>query len=232
MRARLLGLSLVTIAACHRGGAPAPAIGATAPGTAPAAGLFDALFSGDRTAIYDVTRTSSYWDDQDPAADANGQVKSESTDPVTCHVDVETVGAYRTATITCDDDDGDEATLRSPIFEHLEASYVTDGTRLWRVELLEAPITVADVEASLVNKPDLVLDQVPVHEEDEDEEEPRFGSVHSVTAEGDGWCVGDGSWGGDEGGSSWCVSAARGLAKVTWYFAGGSSQDEDAVLRD
>lgn len=77
-----------------------------------------------------------------------------------------------------------------------------------------------------------MLGQEPVHDESEDEEEPRFGSVHTVTAEGDGWCVGDGTWGGDEGGSSYCISAARGLTKVTWYFAGGESHDEDAVLRE
>lgn len=223
---------LLLAAACHRGAAPTPAIGATAPGTAPAPGLFAGLFAGDRTAIYDVTRSRSHWDDQDPAADANGMVTDESTEPVTCRVDVETVGPYRTATVTCDDDDDAPATLRSPIFEKLEASYVTDDTRLWRVDLLEAPITVADVQASLVDKPDLVLGQAPVHEEDEDEEEPRFGSVHEVVVEGDGWCVGDGSWGGDEGGSSYCISAARGLTKVTWYFAGGESHDEDAVLRE
>lgn len=243
MRPRGLAVLLMTMA-CH-GGAPARPVANTPP--APARGEFMAgMFAADRTLIYDVTQESSFYDDQDPAADANGMVKSAWTAPVTCHLAVATLGRYRTATIACDDDDGDAATLRPRVLEELERTFVTDGAQLWRLEGGEQPTTVAELEGALPEPPDLVAGQPSVEQggyddpsddddgdgdPDDGEEDARFGQAHRITATTDGWCVEDESWGGDESGASWCVSAARGVTSVTWYFAGGSSQDQRAELR-
>lgn len=244
MRAPALVVFL-TIAACHGGGGPR-AIANTPPAPAVTADLMAGLFTGDRTLVYDVTQEASYYDDQDPAADASGMVKAASTDPVTCHLTVATLGGYRTATIACDDGDGDDATLGARVLEELERTYVTDGARLWRLEGGALPTTVAELEAALPAEPELVQGQQPVEQggyddvsDDDDgdgdpadgEDDARFGTSHRVTAAGDGWCVADDSWGGDEGGASWCLSASRGITSVAWYFAGGSTQDQRAELR-
>lgn len=240
MRPRGLAVLLVTMA-CHGGGAPR-AITNAAPTPAASGAFMAGMFAADRTLVYDVTQEASFFDDQDPAADASGMVKTASTDPVTCHLAVATVGRYRTATIACDD--GDASGAR--VLEELERTYVTDGAQLWRLEGGELPTTVGDLEAALPDAPDLVAGQQPVEQggyddtsddddgdgdPDDGEDDARFGTVHRVTAAGDGWCVEDEGWGGDEGGASWCVSASRGVTSVTWYFAGGSSQDQRAELR-
>ena len=227
-------VAVVAVAACHHAPAPVAVANGGGPGAAPAA-PWAGLFAGDRTLVYDVTTSSSYYDDQDPAADANGNVNSEATAAVTCHLAVATVGAYRTAAITCDDPDGDDATLGGPIFEQLVRTYVTDGTRLWRLEAGAGFDSAAELEGVLPAEPDLVRDQQPVEREQHDDADSEayggdFGSVHRVTAAGDGWCIEDASWGGDEGGTGGCVGP-RGVTSVSWYFAGGSSQDAKAELR-
>jgi hypothetical protein len=242
MRPRGLAVLLVTVA-CH-GGGPARPLANTPPAPPPTVAFMAGLFGGDRTLIYDVTQEASFFDDQDPAADASGVVKTASTDPVTCHLAVATLGRYRTATIACDD--GAAATSGARVLDELERTYATDGAQLWRLEGGELPTTVADLEAALPDAPDLVAGQPSVEQggyddtsddddgdgnPDDGEDDARFGTVHRVTATTDGWCVEDEGWGGDEGGASWCVSAARGVTAVTWYFAGGSSQDQRAELR-
>lgn len=230
MRTLRLALVTVSLAACSRG-TSAPTIGSSGPGTGPAPGLFAALFADDRALVYDVKRVSSYWDDQDPKADATGNVTSEETLVVTCQRDVEAVGRYRVARVTCDDADGDPDTFSARVVEQLEGLFVTDGQGLWRTGLVAMPTTEAAVDAARSPEPFLTVDQRPVKEEEQGSDGPDFGSRYEVTASGDGWCVAEMSWGGDEGGSGWCVSAAGGLVSASWFFAGGSSQDETATLR-
>ncbi|MEZ4399043.1 MAG: hypothetical protein R3B06_03445 [Kofleriaceae bacterium] len=235
MRSTLL-TALIGCAACHHAGAPAT-IGNADVGPAavapPAAELMHGLFAGDRTLVYDVTSESSYWDDQNPAADANGNVTSTATEAITCHLTVGRVGRYRTASIDCDPSaDGDG--FGSSVLEEVVRVFVTDGERLWRLDAGSLPATADALAAALPDAPVLVQGQRPVaerHSDAEDGGSGDFGSAYAVTAQGDGWCVADDSWGGDEGGSSWCLSAAHGLVSASWYFAGGASHDQRAVLR-
>ena len=243
MRSNLAPAALLLVA-CHASGGPRPAVGNTPSPPPPAAtGAFMAgLFASDRALVYDVTQEASYYDDQDPAADASGMVHRAATEPVTCQLTVGALGGYRTAVIACASDASDEL-IGARVLEELERTYVTDGDRLWRLEGGERPTTVDELEAALPDLPDLTRDQRPVEaggdgddddgdgDPDDGADDERFGTSHRVTPAGDGWCVADDSWGGDEGGASWCVSAARGITRVSWYFAGGSTQDQKAELR-
>lgn len=241
---RLTPILTLALAACHHA-APAAKVG-NGSSAAATGDVMAGLFAGDRTLVYDVTSESSFWDDQDPAADANGNVNSKATQAVTCQLTVATIGTYRTATIACAED-ADGNSFGSRVLEEFERTFVTDGTRLWRLEAGAMPSTAAELEAALPATPDLVAGQQPVEQgaygdnsddddgdgnPDDGEEDERFGSSHKVSAIDDGWCIADDGWGGDEGGSGWCLSAARGVVSASWYFAGGSSQDQRAELRE
>lgn len=231
---RLILLLPLALAACHsKASVPGDGSGTT---PVPIGDLLAGLFGGDRTLVYDVTSESSFGDDQAPAGDGD----RTSTFVVTCKQTVATAGKYRTATIDCDDADG-----AGRLLGDLERTFVTDGRRLWRLEGGVRPTTEADLDAALPATPDLVQGQQPVAghyrdladdddgdgNPDDGPEDARFGSSHEVAADGDGWCIDDVSWGGDESGSGWCLSAARGVVSVSWYFDGGSSQAQRATLR-
>jgi|JI10StandDraft_1071094.scaffolds.fasta_scaffold01001_17 hypothetical protein len=230
----------LALAACHGGGGPRAIGNVAAP--APRVDLMAGLFAGSRPLVYEVTQVESHWDRHDPAAAPDGMVTTTTTNQVKCDLDVARLGRYRTATIECYDD-GDGATVEAPVRQAFERTFVTDGTRLWRLAGGEAPTTVAELVAALPATPDLVIGQRPVtprgpagpraddHASDHGDDAPRPGASHRVTAAGDGWCVADDRWGGEQEGQAWCLSASRGVTTATWHYAGLSTMDQRAELR-
>ena len=114
----LLGLGL---AACHR--TPGPTAAAPANVADPSPGLFDGLFAGDATVVFEVTDVHGYVNDD------GENTEDTSTSRVTCTRTVARVGGWRTARYQCVAADGD---FPSVVREQVEGEFFSDGQRLWR----------------------------------------------------------------------------------------------------
>ncbi len=217
-----VAILLTATVGCYTATVPAPVATPPAKVVEPVT-LFSGLFGHDRTQRYRVTLETSYWDDADPAADAKGNVNAKSTMEVMCAVDVTKASRWQTARVTCDEDP--DATQRLPVVDALERLYVTDGASLWWTDETDDDHAI---DAIMKQPPKLTVHPVE-RETHGDESEEGFGSTHAIVADGDGWCVTDDAWGGDEAGSSRCIGP-QGVTRVSRYFAGGSTREETAVL--
>jgi hypothetical protein len=216
--------TVVLVLGC-RGPAPAaPAVSnagivdaATPVGRATYAHLFDA----NATWRLNVTTTHSYWDQADPKANANGFVESSDSSVVSCRV-VEAVEfpGGRASTIACDDD----ADYR--LNDLVAGAWVLTTDGLWHGSDMPGPGLAPDLA---LEERLLAADPVAGQTMDEDPEEDNgpaggVGSVVDITANGDGWCIHNGYWGGDESSTTICLDS-RGLASGQQSFDGGESKE-------
>lgn len=148
-------------------------------------------------------------------------MRERSEKDVTCTVSARELGAVRAATLACEGiDDGDE------LANDLYAVYIADERGVWRTDAEELPADEAAARAAIGTVPRPLLAAVPKAEEEKQEEEGS-GEMRQVSQTADGaWCVGWGSWGGDEGGGGICFAAGKGITKVSSYWAGGSTRDD------
>ena len=213
------------VAACGgAGGKPDPGIGNTArPGST--GDLFAALFVKGAATQYDVVTRTTYWDDQDPTADANGNVTKETTSTMTCTVDevVDVTGGGRGAYLACSPEPNVPVGGASPT-----GGYVATADGLWRVDKAVAEVVAADLTADT-----MLLAAKPVAAERKHEEpDGSGGSLYKVEQRPvDGaWCATRASWAGDDGGATLCFAAGKGLVSGVAYFGGGSTIDVEFEL--
>lgn len=219
-----LAALVILAAACRPQATP---VAVDTPGSGSLDGPFARPFLTDRTVAFDVASEREIWDDQDPAADATGNVVTRSSAPVTCQIKVGRVGGFQTAIYTCPSDG-------QGVMSVIETSFVTDGERLWKVSSGEVVDELAAVERIAQGEPVLSRGQPPIDRSEEhpaSATQPRWGAFYRVEPVGDGWCIDESSYGGDESGSGWCWSADEGLVSASSFFAGGSSREDRAELR-
>lgn len=206
-------LLLLATAGCHGSRK------ATGPRRAGDVPTYDGLFTTGTSWRLAVTTTSSHWDDQDPAADEHGNVDSSSKHEMTCRVRAtRRFPGGRAAEIECDE--GGRAA------DPIAGVWIQTADGLWRGELLpEEGVTPAlDVgRRFLAARPE------PVDKREEEPESPDgpsggSGSTLTITADGDGWCVSESSWGGDESWQSLCLDD-DGPSSGGGGWAGGSSSE-------
>ncbi len=219
----VLVVALLELAACGgKGKAGAPTLGNNGGGGGGGGVPYAGVFVERPAATYRYESKTSMYDPDDPKADANGQVVDTSTATLTCATKLATVDAWQVAMITCTG--ADEA----GIAELLATRFAAGPAGIWRLTA-DDTADVAGLANLAARPPLLVAAPAPVDDKHE-EEDGAFGEFRKVYAEGAGWCVETGGWGGDEAGDGICFDPARGITKVTRYFAGGSVHDESLEL--
>ena len=194
---------------------PTPPAGGAGAGPA-----YAALFEDGKTLRYARTTESSMYDPDDPQAGEGGIVKAVGRTEHTCTVRARTLGAWQAARLTCQPAADDDELLRQ-----VQLVWVADARGVWRTEATELPADEQGAAKLATGEPLLLAAPAPVDEKHEEEE--GFGESHTIAQAADGtWCVSRGSWGGDEGGDSWCFRAGAGLTRASTYFAGGSTRDD------
>ena len=212
----LLG-SLLFLAAC--GGKPAAHTipvdngGGT---TVPAGPPYAALFESGRSWTFEVKYHNSFWDDQDPKADANGNVNDESTGTATCKVTaVEDTDDGKSSHIECDalgsDDVGGEP---------LSGDWLAAADGLYKV----------DAESR-----ELVMAAAPVAKQETSKDNPDDPTQETgwlkIEKKGDAWCWDSSAAMGDESWQSLCFGAA-GVTEGTFGWAGGSTHEATFTLKE
>jgi hypothetical protein len=201
---------LVPAAACGPRPASTQPIGHVgAPATVPAP-HYAGLFQAGATWHYEVVSESVLWDDEDPAADADGTVRTTTTEQIACTVEEVVAFAGGVAShVGCE-----AAGQDVPI----QGAWAADARGLYRiVELPAGAAPVLDDDA-------LVLAAQPM-EHNEELTDPEHGEVigaRSVTRQDDGWCT-LASWvGGDESWHGLCLGADGVITSAEAGWAGGS----------
>ena len=100
------------------------------------------------------------------------------------------------------------------IAELLATRFAAGPDGIWRLTA-EDTTDAAGLAAVAARPPVLVAAPAPVDDKHE-EEDGAFGEFRKVYAEGAGWCVETGGWGGDEAGDGICFDPARGITKVVF----------------
>lgn len=206
---------LVFVAACgpkaasttdvgNGGGAPA--------GFAPAK-EYAALFQPNAMWTFATENTDDHWDDQDPAADANGNVHATTAGEASCTVTAVTpFDGGVMSQIDCGDLGGEMG------FDPLTGTWVANAAGLYRFAGEQAT-AVPDLKGQTP-----VLDAVPktyAHEDQGNEEDGEGSSSTEVTHDGEAWCwsyamsMGDDSW------TSFCLDGA-GPTSGDFGWGGGS----------
>jgi hypothetical protein len=200
--------SAAALAACG----PKPAAHTTTPdntgGTPLAAATpYAHLFEEGRSWTYQVKHTSSHWDDQDPKADANGNVNEEEETTATCRVDSMTKGAEGAySTLACDGLDEGTALASAQWFMDDTGLYVDRGG----------------------DDKDLVLAAVPAerhdaqHEDDGDPTEET--SFDEIKQDGDKWCWTVAYLQGDESWDTICFAGGD-IVSGDFGWSGGSTEE-------
>lgn len=183
---------------------------------------YAALFEPGKSVRYKRVSETSFYDPDDPKADAGGSVRERSEQAVTCAINARDFGEVKVAQLSCDGiADGDE------LGNELTAIYVADLRGVWRTDAESLPVSIEDARAAIGTQAKPLLAATPKAEEEKKEEEEGFGEMRKTSQAADGaWCVDWGSWGGDEGGGGVCFAAGKGLTKVSTYWAGGSTKDD------
>lgn len=218
---KLAGLSFVlaALAACKSSAPPAPT--GPKPPEPVAEATFDGLFKAGTSWRFTVRSESSMWDDTDPAADANGNVTTESTSETSCKV---------TATVTFPGGRASEVECAEGtdwrVSERIAGVWIQTTEGLWHDTSLpeegKAP-TLDPATRFLAAAP------TPVSKRDEEPESPDgpsggSGSTLDIEPSGDGWCVSTAYWGGDESWQKLCIDSV-GPAAGSTGFAGGSTSE-------
>jgi hypothetical protein len=175
------------------------------------------LFDAGRTWSYRVEASRSWWDDQDPRADAQGSVHEAASGEMICRV--AEVRALAAGVIAAEL--GCEGAANIPVHPSSPSGvYVATGAGLWRFDTYpaEGVLATLDPDKSLMARA-----PVPRSIEEKDGEQEGFGAMFTVMPAGDGgWCS-ESLWvGGDEGGWRLCFEPGRGLVSGGAHFAGGS----------
>jgi len=208
------------LAAC--GGKPAPAT--TPPvdnggGAAPPGPPYAALFEKGRSWTYQLDVDNSYWDDQDPAADADGNVHSKSSVEASCKVvGVEDVDGGKLSHIECT---GFEDTGLGN--EPLSGDWFADATGVYRGGY-------SDGEGR-----SLVLAAKPVARQETSKDNPDDPTQETgfltIEQKGDDWCWTSSFAWGDESWESLCFGE-DGITEGTFGWAGGSVHEATFTLKD
>ena len=195
---------------------------ASNPGTGTAgvpAPLYAALFVSGAQLRFATTHTSSHWDDQDPKADAQGNVKLTKQGTMSCIVDQVKrypAGAIA-ARVTCDDDNSVPVGDSTPT-----GVYVATRAGLWRT----ADFPTDDAAITALAPADMLIAATPAPKSETKNQDEGFGEKLDIERGADGtWCVSRTSWGGDEGGTKLCFREGDGLVAGAAFWAGGSSQE-------
>ena len=184
---------------------------------APAA-HYATLFDGGHTFMYTHTSSSAFWDDEDPAADESGMVRSSETATVTCMTTVVLHTAQAAvANFECDGNGG-----------HMEGVWVADATGLWH--LREEPAAEADIAGLRVTETPQIAAE-PVTFSNEEESDEGHSSSNSVDNNGSTWCAHESHSGGDEAGRSVCFTPGQGISSASDWWSGGSDMNNDWALQ-
>jgi hypothetical protein len=183
---------------------------------------YAALFEPGKSVRYKRVSETSFYDPDDPKADAGGSVRDRSEQAVSCAINARDFGEVKVAQLSCDGLGADD-----PLAGELTAVYVADLRGVWRTDAEALPVSMEDARAAIGEQTRPLLAATPTPEEEKKEEEEGFGEMRKTSRAADGaWCVDWGSWGGDEGGGGACFAAGKGLTKVSSYWAGGSTKDD------
>jgi hypothetical protein len=175
---------------------------------------YAALFEQGRRWTYVVDSSSSYWDDSDPAADADGVITSSDTSRVTCAVAaVGRIDGGVWSLIECDGMIG----TNDPV----SGTWVADGRGLYRTAA--APASAAELEAD-----QLVIAAAPAEShrdvvEDVWGEGPESVGEHAVIRDGERWCVSASYHVGDASWTRTCF--AGGIVEGDFGWSGGSDNE-------
>jgi hypothetical protein len=186
------------------------------------------IFESGRTWKFEVTHADSYWDDQDPEADANGQVKSESTWTSTCKVDaVAEIDGGKASHVTCDgweESQGGHQPISGLWFADPSGLYYLGET-----EMPEPGSELSREEMTLFLAAAPKADQTIGHDnEDDPTQETTF---LTIRAEGDGWCRESSFAWGDESWDFLCIGP-DGFVSGEYGWAGGSVHETSFQLAD
>lgn len=179
---------------------------------------YGGIFESGKSWTFAVTHADSYWDDQDPAADANGNVKSESTWTSTCRVDaVAEIDGGKASHVSCEgweDSQGGQQTISGLWF--------MDGSGLYyygEAEMPEAGSTISRQEGTFFLPAAPEAKQDVGHDNDDDPTQET--SFLTIRAEGEGWCRESSFAWGDESWDFLCVDP-DGFVSGEYGWAGGS----------
>lgn len=212
---RLLLVSLV--AACG-----APSRPASKPAVTPGASVFEqggvpaphyaGLFQLGAVWRYEVTTEESHWDDQDPAADADGTVRSSATSHATCSVaEVTSFAGGIASRVECD--------FGGQGQDPLSGIWAADATGLYRLSAW--PDTGVPPERTAANR---ILPATPAETTEDltDPAAPDATHARLVTRKGDGWCFTEQFAMADESWSGFCLGAGGVPTDGEFGWAGGS----------
>ena len=191
-------------------------------GTEPAAPPYMALFDKGRSWTFALEQSDSYYDDQDPAADQYGMVRSTSQGHASCTVDsVVDFEGGKASLVVCGGDLAENNMGRDPMggvwianaegLHHAASSFLPENG--------EPP----DMEYAT-----LILERVPVAKEEpgfDDEENPENQtSFLTIKQDGDAWCWESSFAWGDESWDSLCIGP-DGFESGSFGWAGGSDHE-------
>jgi hypothetical protein len=195
-----------------RGGPPTPPahVATPAPTAVPAA-LYAGLFVEGTVFRYRLEARSSYWDDQDPRANPQGEVEDTRTSVMTCKVEgVERLASRIVAELHCDDDLGVPVGDAGP-----QGVYVATADGLWRV-------ASRDQAQQPLASGALILPADPV--ETPPAPDATGGAVSRYRGGDGSWCRTDVFVSGDEGGTTICLGDGA-VVSGSASSAGGSSRE-------
>jgi hypothetical protein len=211
-------LLVMLVAGC--GGPPPQPIpkSNTAPKQTVPAPLYAGMFVEGAKLRYELVGHSSRADDQDPNADAHGNVNEHDRQIMTCTVGkVERLQDAVAAPLECDVDIGVPVGGAGP-----SGVYVATAAGLWRFGSIE------EVKLEALTAETAILPAAPSERQSGSE---QSGVVRRLTrGAGDSWCASHTYSGGDEAGTRLCF--ARGVLVSGYaYWAGGSSREVEYVLQ-
>ncbi len=221
MTLRTCAIASVSLFALACGGkSSAPTTTTTTPGNtggeaaAYPAPTDQALFKAGTSWTLTAVSHSSFMDDQDPAADATGVVRTSNTSQVTCAVaEVRAFASGVLSRIDCD------AELSVGTTDPLAGWWAATAAGLWH--LADEPAAEPTLDASAI-----FLSATPVAEERRNvlDEEMEHAEIITTSQEGAAWCVANVFAAGDEAWSSLCLDAI-GPVRGSGGWAGGAEQE-------
>jgi hypothetical protein len=186
------------------------------PGGAPAAASpYDALFEDGRVVRYKRVSVAGVYDPDDPAADASGNVAHTFERVVTCKVQTRTFVVWKAARLSCDGPPDDDLPLGN--------TFVADARGIWATHEIVLPPSEEAVVEVAAGRPLLPANPAPVNEQANGDTPSR---VSSQTDDGT-WCVGDGTWAGDEHAMQHCFRAGAGLTKLGSSWGASTSMRQE-----